>query len=68
MLVVALYCGFGGIMELFPHDNLKDDDQFIVIIEWNLVLVCLVWFLSFTFDWKNLRLTIFKSGKVRMLN
>ena len=52
---VALYCGVGGLIENIPQN---DDDIYVVIIEWNLTLICLVWLLSFTLDFKDISITL----------
>lgn len=49
--LVAGYCGIGGIIENIPHNN---DDIYVVIIEWNLTLMGLVWLLSFALDYKDI--------------
>jgi hypothetical protein len=48
---VAVYCLVGGIIENIPHN---DDDIYVVIIEWNLTLMGLVWLLSFVLDYKDI--------------
>lgn len=50
---VALYCLVQIIL-----DSKKGDDM-VVVIEWNLVLVNLVWVLSFQQEWKKVYLTFY---------
>lgn len=52
---VAIYCGVGGIIENIPSN---DDDIYVVIIEWNLTLMGLVWLLTFVMDFSNIFLTL----------
>ena len=40
------------------NESENDDDPALVIIEWNLTLVCLVWLLSFKYEWNHIFLTL----------
>lgn len=58
LILLVVYCVVGVVLESGEEN---DDDKYLVIIEWNLVYVCLVWLLSFRRDWDNLELTL-KAG------
>lgn len=51
VITVAIYC----LVEL-ALDGSKGDDM-VVIIEWNLVIVNLLWLLSFRSEWKHVYLS-----------
>ena len=52
-ILVGIYC----LVNLAIHPDSGDD--MVVVIEWNLVLVNLVWVLSFQQEWKNMYLTFY---------
>ena len=52
---VAVYCGIGSLVKGTPSN---DDDIYVVIIEWNLTLGCLVWLLTFAMDWGDIFITL----------
>ena len=49
---VWLYCVYGIITD--SMDIERNSDKYIVIVEWNSVLINLLWVLSFVFEWKEL--------------
>lgn len=54
--LIWVYCVTGLVRE--PSDRNDDEDEFIVILEWNSVYVCLFWILSFLPEWKEIRITL----------
>ena len=56
ILAVWIYCLYGILL----GDSKKHND-FVVIVEWNTVIVNLLWLLSFRREWKKVYLTF--SGK-----
>jgi hypothetical protein len=52
MLIVWVYCVYGMI-----NGDHKKKNDFTVIIEWNTVVVNLLWLLSFRREWKKVYLT-----------
>lgn len=54
---VWLYCIIG--LTLSSEDDLKGKgDKYVVIVEWNTVIFCLLWVLSFAEEWKAFALTL----------
>lgn len=49
---VWIYCIYGLLTT--PDLSQKKSDQFVVIVEWNSVLVNLLWVLSFVMEWPEL--------------
>ena len=56
LLGVFIYCIVGIILEKRDEEN--HDDIYVVILEWNLALGGLSWFITFVFDWDNVFLTL----------
>ena len=54
--MVVVYCVVGLMLE--NEDDENDNDIYIVIVEWNLMLGWFVWLLTFVFDWKDVKLTL----------
>jgi hypothetical protein len=52
VLGVWIYCIYGLLTT--PNENQKKSDQFVVIVEWNSVLINLLWVLSFVMEWQEL--------------
>jgi hypothetical protein len=52
VLGVWIYCIYGLLTT--PDENQKKSDQFVVIVEWNSVLINLLWVLSFVMEWQEL--------------
>lgn len=52
---VALYCAFNGLGE---NKIEKEDNIYVVILEWNLAIVGLLWLLTFTMDWQGIYLVL----------
>jgi phage shock protein PspC (stress-responsive transcriptional regulator) len=52
VLGVWAYCIYGLITT--PDLDQKKSDQFVVIVEWNSVLVNLLWVLTFVMEWKEM--------------
>lgn len=50
---VWVYCIYGLITTPDEYEQ-KKSDIYVVIVEWNSVLVNLLWVLSFVFEWKQL--------------
>jgi len=50
---VWVYCIY-GLITTSDEIEQKKSDMYIVIVEWNSVLVNLLWVLSFVFEWKEL--------------
>lgn len=57
-LIVA-YCVVGLLTEAVQND----DDIYVVIMEWNLVFLGLMWLLTFSSDWTSVFLTL--KGDIR---
>ena len=53
LTAVFLYCIAGLLSE-----QLRGDDKYVVILEWNLVFQGLAWLLTFTKDWKRVFVTL----------
>lgn len=50
---VWVYCIY-GLITTSDEIEQKKSDMYVVIVEWNSVLVNLLWVLSFVFEWKEL--------------
>lgn len=47
---VAFYCAIKGLNLASAE---KEDNIYVVILEWNLAIMGLIWLLTLTFDWKD---------------
>ena len=57
ILVVWIYCLYG-----ITFGDSKKHNDFVVIVEWNTVVVNLLWLLSFRREWKKAYLTFNSKG------
>lgn len=63
---VWLYCIYGLITDSVDIEG--KSDKYIVIIEWNSVLINLLWVLSFVFEWKELNFCLDFYPKNKLIN
>jgi len=56
LLFIFVYALVGALREYEVPAN--DDDKYMVIFEWNLIMGCLVWLFTFVKDWQGIYITL----------
>ena len=56
LLFIFVYALVGALREYEVPAN--DDDKYMVIFEWNLIMGCLVWLSTFVKDWQGIYITL----------